>query len=309
MKQNCVFLIIVACLCFSCTNKSNLYFDNNSNYFDVEYFQDSIAITETYKGEKYKTTVCLQNGEYVDMQDNRVLLSTKQPHKILVDDNYVGRNWQFWIEMYKLKDYHLNPDLKELHKEIFVTTFYIQSYDRKEVVRAYYYDKNYKILKITLDNEHAEYNVNHSCLQKGKLAFDNKNNHYEVTYHKDDMVVSEIKHGLLAHNDTLCCKNGEYIDCKKHQVVFSIRSNYDELLDSFYIDKMKNYYWKSIHKLYDYHWTPDLKELHKDVFVTEYYLASIGTKDDKRVVKAFYYDADYKLLKIVVKTRKEFYAK
>lgn len=36
---------------------------------------------------------------------------------------------------------------------------------------------------------------------------------------------------------------------------------------------------------------------------------AIGTKDDKRVVKAFYYDADYKLLKIVVKTRKEFYAK
>lgn len=32
--------------------------------------------------------------------------------------------------------------------------------------------------------------------------------------------------------------------------------------------------------------------------MTEYYLASIDTKDDKRVVKAYCYDADYKLLKI-----------
>lgn len=51
MKRNILFLIIICCLCFSCTNKSKLYFDDDSNYFDVEYFQDSIAITEVYKGE------------------------------------------------------------------------------------------------------------------------------------------------------------------------------------------------------------------------------------------------------------------
>ena len=46
----------------------------------------------------------------------------------------------------------------------------------------------------------------------------------------------------------------------------------------------------------------------EDIFVTEYYLEAYDSKDDKRVMKAYYYDEDYKLLKIIEKSNKEFWA-
>lgn len=145
-----------------------------------------------------------------------------------------------------------------------------------------------------------------SCAKKDKLMFDNKANHYEIIYLKKYIVISKIWHGKLGCSDTLLLKNGEYFDCAKQSAILSIKQTYNEILDSIFLDEL-NYYCMSVHKLYDYSRVPDLKKMHKDIFVTEYYLAALDSKDDKRVVKAYYYDADYKLLKIIEKNRKEFY--
>lgn len=144
-----------------------------------------------------------------------------------------------------------------------------------------------------------------SCTKRNKLMFDNKANHYEIIYLKNDIVISKIRHSQIEKSDTLLLHDGEYIDCAKQAVILSTKQTYNETLDSIFVDKL-TYYKMSIHKLNDYSGELDLKKKQKDIFVTEYYLEAYDSKDDKRVMKAYYYDEDYKLLKIIEKSNKEF---
>lgn len=111
----------------------------------------------------------------------------------------------------------------------------------------------------------------------------------------------------MEKSDTLLLHDGEYIDCIKQAVILSTKQTYNEIIDSIFLDKL-TYYKMSIHKLNDYNGELDLKKRQKDIFVTEYYLEAYDSKDDKRVMKAYYYDEDYKLLKIIEKSNKEFCA-
>lgn len=157
-KKYILFLLIISCLFITCTNKSELYFDTNFNYFDVVYNMNDITITEVYKGKTFESHYSLRNGEYIDIPENRVFLSTKQQYRMVIDCNYVDYNKQLWIHIYKLEKRHMSSVVGK-NEDIFITEFYTIFHNRKDILRTYYYDKNYKILKI-LVNESIEYNVN-----------------------------------------------------------------------------------------------------------------------------------------------------
>lgn len=151
-------VMFICCLFITCTNRSKLYFDTNSDYFDVVYNKDDITITEVYRGEIFESRYSLKNGEYIDVSENRVFLSTKQQYEILIDRNYVDYKKQLWMQIYKLKSSFLYSDFGK-NADVFVTEFYAKKHNRKDVLRAYYYDKNYKILKIVV-SENTEFNLN-----------------------------------------------------------------------------------------------------------------------------------------------------
>lgn len=157
MKKLIIYTAIIEILFSACNPKGYKLESSVHDYYKIEKKKDSLLIFHIQENEKeYCYSCILKNNEYVNPQNNEVFLSTKRNIHLSKNNQSIMPN-NLNTHIYKLTPQECKLIFgKKLNKvdDIYVTKYTskdVYTHDGKEhLLRAYYYDKNYNILKIQM---------------------------------------------------------------------------------------------------------------------------------------------------------------
>ena len=123
-----VLFLLTSCI-FSRKTRMNAHVNR---YFDIISLKDTISIKITDKGQEINDKYYFHDGEYFNVKDSQLFLSTKRETEF---------NFLIGFYEYKIKI--------EKYGENFKTMIFLISPELGTIfLSAFYYDKNYKIYRI-----------------------------------------------------------------------------------------------------------------------------------------------------------------
>lgn len=266
--------LLLMALLISCYRYSHSYLlgDNNKK---IEVTLTSSKLTITKDGITH--SYVKRHGEFVDSKNNKTFLSTtekvldKQPIKTFFSDTVITR-----IQRVD-NDKFIKTFLKEIvNKKLYVRKVYGYIEYGEDPISYIYYDQDYHIYAIVTFNENQEYIMNSSSSCP-----------YHIIYHKDTLIVSCNKR--YSQNDYNIYINGEYLD-EDHTLFMSVRR------DTTFIDKMPIQLKGTSHVSRIY--KTNFKSNGKDVYTSKFSIRRDDTGQEL-LLRAYYYDNNYNIIKIV----------
>lgn len=156
MKKITTYIGIIAMLLSSCYPKGYKLVSSIHDSYKIEKKKDSLLIYyQSENGKENCQSFIFKNNEYVNPQNNKVFLSTKRNMNQTEGNNSMMPN-SLNTHIYKLTPQESKSEFGYNYKggDIYVTKYTskdMYTHDGKEhLLRAYYYDKDYNILKVQM---------------------------------------------------------------------------------------------------------------------------------------------------------------
>ena len=132
INKICIIVIVLFLLTSCIFSRKTRMHAHVNRYFDIISLKDTISIKITDNGQEINDKYYLHDGEYFNVKDSQLFLSTKRETEF---------NFLIGFYEYKIKI--------EKYGENFKTMIFLISPELGTIfLSAFYYDKNYKIYRI-----------------------------------------------------------------------------------------------------------------------------------------------------------------